>query len=286
MRTQKAFTLIELLVVIAIIAILAAILFPVFAQAKEAAKRTQALSNVKQIGLSLHMYSADSDDRFPSVYDDRSWTTGDDGGGDPPVTAGPYIKNNDLWFTPGRTETDSSGNRRRGFGYNWGFEIRGAGGMLDGELCSSGATVPTCPSATAHRFNAGKSITSMDDPARLFSYGDTYDTPRMTMGAVDNWITETLPKGSTSNTSIRYGGKLNIAYADGHAKNVPFKVGQAGGPAGWTGVPKNYEARLYGYCANPDGPIIPFVRSGNTTAIPCRDVVALPEVYGVTWWTN
>jgi prepilin-type N-terminal cleavage/methylation domain-containing protein len=59
---KKAFTLIELLVVIAIIAILAAILFPVFAQAKEAAKNTQLLSNFKQIGTAHQIYSADYDD--------------------------------------------------------------------------------------------------------------------------------------------------------------------------------------------------------------------------------
>ena len=58
----RAFTLIELLVVIAIIAILAAILFPVFAQAKEAAKKTTSLSNLKQIGLAWTMYSSDCDD--------------------------------------------------------------------------------------------------------------------------------------------------------------------------------------------------------------------------------
>jgi prepilin-type N-terminal cleavage/methylation domain-containing protein len=61
---KKAFTLIELLVVIAIIAILAAILFPVFAQAKEAAKDTQTLSNLKQTGLSNLIYSSDYDDVF------------------------------------------------------------------------------------------------------------------------------------------------------------------------------------------------------------------------------
>src|ERR1041384_4257184 len=66
-RTMKsrAFTLIELLVVIAIIAILAAILFPVFAQAKAAAKKTSALSNAKQTGLGIIMYTADYDDYYP-----------------------------------------------------------------------------------------------------------------------------------------------------------------------------------------------------------------------------
>jgi prepilin-type N-terminal cleavage/methylation domain-containing protein len=67
---KRAFTLIELLVVIAIIAILAAILFPVFAQAKESAKKTAALSNAKQLGTSVIMYTADYDDYFPSAY---SW---------------------------------------------------------------------------------------------------------------------------------------------------------------------------------------------------------------------
>jgi prepilin-type N-terminal cleavage/methylation domain-containing protein len=62
MKNNRAFTLIELLVVIAIIAILAAILFPVFAQAKVAAKKTQSLSNVKQISTSTFIYSADYDD--------------------------------------------------------------------------------------------------------------------------------------------------------------------------------------------------------------------------------
>ena len=65
---RKAFTLIELLVVIAIIAILAAILFPVFAQAKEAAKKTQDLSNVKQQGTGMQVYLADSDDTLPAPH--------------------------------------------------------------------------------------------------------------------------------------------------------------------------------------------------------------------------
>ena len=89
---RKAFTLIELLVVIAIIAILAAILFPVFAQAKLAAKKTSDLSNQKQITTGTIVYSTDSDDYFPrNDYRDASrqnWAS---------MTwrevSGPYIKN-------------------------------------------------------------------------------------------------------------------------------------------------------------------------------------------------
>jgi len=65
MQLKRAFTLIELLVVIAIIAILAAILFPVFAQAKVSAKNTASLSNLKQINLAFIMYTNDVDDTFP-----------------------------------------------------------------------------------------------------------------------------------------------------------------------------------------------------------------------------
>ena len=67
-RRARGFTLIELLVVIAIIAILAAILFPVFAQAKAAAKKTAAISNAKQIGLGETMYQGDVDDTFVPYF--------------------------------------------------------------------------------------------------------------------------------------------------------------------------------------------------------------------------
>jgi prepilin-type N-terminal cleavage/methylation domain-containing protein len=66
---KRGFTLIELLVVIAIIAILAAILFPVFARAKAAAKQTACLSNLRQIGTSITMYMNEYDDTFPHAVD-------------------------------------------------------------------------------------------------------------------------------------------------------------------------------------------------------------------------
>jgi prepilin-type N-terminal cleavage/methylation domain-containing protein len=102
---KKAFTLIELLVVIAIIAILAAILFPVFAQAKAAAKKSTDLSNIKQLGTSLQIYTADFDDVMPSAYFHRAFNPALGG------TVGgyihwsgmvrPYVKNNQIYVSPG-----------------------------------------------------------------------------------------------------------------------------------------------------------------------------------------
>ncbi len=108
-KTKSGFTLIELLVVIAIIAILAAILFPVFAQARESARKTSSLSNTKQMGLGVMMYAQDYDEMYPC----NSWDT-------PPLDATsydarvpryktamhwlfrvqPYIKNKQIFVCP------------------------------------------------------------------------------------------------------------------------------------------------------------------------------------------
>ena len=102
-RRPFGFTLIELLVVIAIISILAAILLPVFARARANARKTTAISNLKQIGAALHMYSADYDehlpDRWPIWNDYREFYWYVDGG-DLPAHLNPYVKNKAVWYSP------------------------------------------------------------------------------------------------------------------------------------------------------------------------------------------
>lgn len=96
-NNRRAFTLIELLVVIAIIAILAAILFPVFAQAKEAAKKTQSISNAKQTGTAFMIYTADYDDLMPNMMlmaAAGTWTTA---GADIPADYRVDTNVNTLW---------------------------------------------------------------------------------------------------------------------------------------------------------------------------------------------
>lgn len=97
---NRAFTLIELLVVIAIIAILAAILFPVFAQAKAAAKDSSNLSNTKQLGLAALMYCGDYDDSFPLIQRHEPSYTATYGVATWQTECQPYIKSWDIMFHP------------------------------------------------------------------------------------------------------------------------------------------------------------------------------------------
>lgn len=132
-----AFTLIELLVVIAIIAILAAILFPVFAQARESARRTSCLSNMKQMGTSTMMYVQDYDETFPIVYTKPCSHA-------EYVLLYPYMKNLNIMQCPDGGSTGGSipgcavtageipaqsATFRTHYGYNWGPLIYAGGGL-------------------------------------------------------------------------------------------------------------------------------------------------------------
>jgi prepilin-type N-terminal cleavage/methylation domain-containing protein/prepilin-type processing-associated H-X9-DG protein len=122
-RNSRGFTLIELLVVIAIIAILAAILFPVFARARENARRASCQSNLKQIGLGIMQYIQDYDEKYPVAwhgpYTAPTATLVDD--------LDPYIKSKQIWkcpSSPGRMGATAGGpaaiiNRPSDYGYHF-----------------------------------------------------------------------------------------------------------------------------------------------------------------------
>ena len=154
---KRGFTLIELLVVIAIIAILAAILFPVFAQAREKARQTVCLSNEKQLGLAARMYMEDYDGALYHhhegyVLDDGtqvdtlpSSVSGCTGGGQGNSSAEkpwaiffqPYIKNRQLMFCPSDPAPKSQHQVNNIFDYNGGVTVLGTecAAAPNGEQC-------------------------------------------------------------------------------------------------------------------------------------------------------
>jgi prepilin-type N-terminal cleavage/methylation domain-containing protein/prepilin-type processing-associated H-X9-DG protein len=123
---RRGFTLIELLVVIAIIAILAAILFPVFARAREKARQTSCLSNLKQMGLACMMYAQDYDETLPRhCYQPRPLLPT----GDYPWTMAvqPYAKNSQLFLCPSNTGWRNEAKCCGGYGYNLSTTPSGGG---------------------------------------------------------------------------------------------------------------------------------------------------------------
>jgi prepilin-type N-terminal cleavage/methylation domain-containing protein len=303
----RAFTLIELLVVIAIIAILAAILFPVFAQAKAAAKKTSNLSAAKQIGTASQIYSADNNDQFPSIYDDNDAAV-NGCGGDAPCVLNDYVKNGGIWAGGHRNGLsrpqyfkNANDYDRLDFGYNWGWEIRSGGAMVAGEKCSDGGDVQNCTdrmdgTSHAQRYMTGLSNTQMANPSKLMAFANTYDTPRQTVGGADGWFFDsaTFVDGTTGkgkNSSIYFGGRINVVHADSSAKSYAWKGGNFTSGAFAGGIvasPKLYTDRVNLYCADPDAALAPLPRDGYPlgTNFTCSTWTASIEAFGVAWWQD
>ena len=196
---RKGFTLIELLVVIAIIAILAAILFPVFARAREKARQTSCLSNIKQLGLGALMYAQDYDERMMPRYYRY----------DPAVAGGPnwcdhllqpYVKNTQIIRCPSTEE--------RSYGYaqdflNW---------CKLASIQSPAETVMICDVKRGFNSSGGQSFDlSVRRPS---TFGDPPAKPDTD---ADEWPIPGDPIYAPRARGLHNEG-CNVGFCDGHAK--------------------------------------------------------------------
>jgi prepilin-type N-terminal cleavage/methylation domain-containing protein/prepilin-type processing-associated H-X9-DG protein len=234
-RTVRAFTLIELLVVIAIIAILAAILFPVFAHAREKARSISCLSNARQAGHAWAMYIQDYDETTPPQ---RS------GAGYWYVTLQTYMKNWNMMMCPDRTDTagcQDANNpfspRCLGYGYNDGF-VSDTG---------YGLSYTQTKDPQGNTLRAGRPLAAIVAPADCVALGDTYDNPGYSI-SMDN-ILSRLPDGSSSG-ALRHAQTFNFVFADGHAKGIRMRAGEYSG-FGMVAIPAN-PADALKWCSDPN----------------------------------
>lgn len=219
--SRRAFTLIELLVVIAIIALLAAMLFPVFSRVRENARRTACNSNMHQIGLGFCQYTQDYDDYLPRFSHSTSSPSGSSGyaGGDGPRWADmifPYIKSTQIFNCPSGTKV---------------MDIYPGGSYFDIATYSYGYVAP---SSSGTGFGvAGRLLAEIQDPAgtimvaedgRQDAGGDAESIGRMIPNASD-----TIESLGGRVNGMRHTGcsdtdfnnyAFNATYVDGHTKYV------------------------------------------------------------------
>jgi prepilin-type N-terminal cleavage/methylation domain-containing protein/prepilin-type processing-associated H-X9-DG protein len=201
-RQRRGFTLIELLVVIAIIAILASILFPVFAKAREAARKTACLSNMKQISTAVMMYSQDYDELFPfrggNAAPFYSWRQ---------ITQ-PYVKNAQLFACPSNTDNNKVADAGDSF-----FPAIPRSYAMNDRLSAQSQAVVQAP--------ASKIMIA----ELLYQNWTDYGSPWWTGNSAVNW----------TNGYAGHTGTMNFAFADGHVKSM--RPTQTGSPLNmWGGM--------------------------------------------------
>lgn len=210
-RKGKGFTLIELLVVIAIISILAAILFPVFARARENARRASCQSNLKQIGLGMFMYSQDYDEKFVSHFMvDTPDKSNPYGWAD---ALQPYLKSTQIFQCPSETNSAALGTSGTfsgipdptAFGYTDYYINVALAGVSDAALDSPSLTVMLGEGGKGSAYNEGNARYQGDSGVGTGSSGCTI---------ADRLAESSIYQGGMT----RHLGGANFTFADGHVK--------------------------------------------------------------------
>jgi prepilin-type N-terminal cleavage/methylation domain-containing protein/prepilin-type processing-associated H-X9-DG protein len=241
---RHGFTLIELLVVIAIIAILAAILFPVFARARENARKSNCQSNLKQIGLAIRSYSQDYDERYPCYRfinnidgQTYSWR----------IAILPYVKNRGIFVCPSARNLNTfaqSTNDRSDFGVS---PAASGAFLTSGYYCNSVHWASGAPNPPfMHRDQGGISDAQIVRPAETIAVLDGGQYPSanydmycgpVTGGANDVGAGNPPTTVSTSNPFLRHTDGANYLFMDGHVKwQKPnqVKCGPGSGGCHWS----------------------------------------------------
>jgi len=205
-HNSKGFTLIELLVVIAIIAILAAILFPVFARAREKARQASCLSNVKELGLAVHMYVQDYDEMYCTAW----YVSNDDMGYIWADCLDPYIQNLQILTCP---SDPAHGGRRYGRPNSRGFDNIDRDHL--GYAWNSNYYGSTPPNATSPRKCAVAKVVLPAETINLTDWSGSFESDS------SNSISAGFTVQPVLKSVYRHNEQCNVLFCDGHAKSLP-----------------------------------------------------------------